>query len=85
VLRSGRQVEPVARGELHVAVHELERDRSVEAEQHLVVVVRVRAVAVSGSVPPRARRGTALGPEDRLGIGAFADGAGDACRHASFP
>ena len=53
----------------HVAVVEVEHDRSLQAEQDLVEAVLVAGVAVARGVAPVAWRGAALGFERGEGLG----------------
>ena len=64
--RAGRQLEPIARAERHVAadVDQVEGDRATRRDEDLVIAVAVRRVRVAGAVaratrlkPPRRPRG----------------------------
>jgi hypothetical protein len=56
VLRSGREVQPFARVQGEIAVVGVEDDRSFEAEQDLVIVVLMPAIAIAWTVAPSAWR-----------------------------
>src|SRR4029453_8505718 len=77
-------VQAVARPELHVAVVQVEGDRTVEAEQDLVEPVSVPAVGVAGSVAPRSGGRASLGPE-RLQGGVAPSDRGPGLRRGHLP